>query len=392
MKSIDRGQAIGLRNLNSIIAQSRQSKNLSVQGLDAELSVGNPIVLQTPDNIRYCTARITDYCYESDGVTPLEDGFGYQLYQWIEENETHDGSGNVVWQDSGYDNARGSVDLGGGNYLNPAREANRTALIPDVRDSPPFGTHVLMLAGVADSDGGSGYNHVFYAPAGTAGTTTTIQWGKVQSTPTNQSGATQLAVSVKACNSDGSGVTGSAFNVYTPILSARDTAIFTGDVVAFVATAGGVAFTIVSDCFDDCLGSLRLLYTSGARVPNGWTEITSDLAGMFPMTADDGVSGFGDNEVMAVGAGPRAGDLHTHTAHSSPTVSLNVTTQCIFVTVGSGLASAVTNVTVSTTNLPLDNNHSGAVVSGPVIDRYSQNPNSIIKPPRYAVRVIQRTS
>jgi hypothetical protein len=197
-----------------------------------------------------------------------------------------------------------------------------------------------------------------------------LSWGIVQSTPTNQSGATSLAVSVKSCNPDGSGVTGTAFNVYTPILSARDTSLFTGDVVAYVPSSGANPYTIVSDCFDDPLGTLRLLYTTTSRVPNGWSDVTAALTGYFPM----------------VDTAANASQTHTGDQHDHVIAFVEPQNGCI----ATGGTSYVANF-VPQTNTG-GNNYTtttgGSVVTAPAGDVG----NNFLKPPNVSVRAIYRSS
>jgi len=190
-----------------------------------------------------------------------------------------------------------------------------------------------------------------------------VQWGIVQSTPTNQPANTALAVSVKACQADGSGPSGSPFNVYTPILGAASTsgatgcnqytAVFSGDVVGFVTTGGANAFTIVTPCFDDPFGTIRLLYTSAAYIPNGWTDITSTLNNYFPMISSSTPGTL------------NAGDQHTH----------SLTSSCAFQS-GSAIAADIGTAT------------GGATVTAPVGDAGA----NVLKPANVTVRAIYRTS
>ena len=201
---------------------------------------------------------------------------------------------------------------------------------------------------------------------------TNVQWGIVQGTVTNQSGATQLAVSVKSCNADGSSPTGSAFNVWTPILSARDTALFTGDVVAYVATSGANPYTIVSDCFDDPMGTIRLLYTSASRVPNGWTEITGNagVSGALPIVGTPAGTAVA---LVAPTFTPNPINVNPVTIGGS----LNVTLAGYNVAACSTGPQLVTNVTLGTLS---------ATATNPVPSINVGNPAE------FKVRVIQRTS
>jgi hypothetical protein len=156
MRFIDANQRISLRGLNTVARRAKESSLPSGAGIDVQTSGGNAIYSPSPQLERYCTARITDYCY--DGDDPLQDSEGNQLYQWVEENRYIDNDGNPAWQDSTFDGARGSVDNGDGSYTNPAREANNAP--------GAFVNHVLMFATVNDtSEDGEGFEHVFYASA-----------------------------------------------------------------------------------------------------------------------------------------------------------------------------------------------------------------------------------
>ena len=105
-------------------------------------------------------------------------------------------------------------------------------------------------------------------------------WGKIQSspTPTNASGATSQTFSAKTCKWDGTGETGSAFDVKTPIRANHDTALFTGYVIQWHIEPDGTKL-IDSDCWDDPIGTIRAVGQDDA-VRDGWEEIT-DARGRF---------------------------------------------------------------------------------------------------------------
>ena len=99
-------------------------------------------------------------------------------------------------------------------------------------------------------------------------------WGKIQSspTPTNASGATSQTFSVKTCKWDGTGETGSAFDVKTPIRANHDTALFTGYVIKWHIEPDSTKL-IDSDCWDDPIGTIRAVGVDTA-VRDGWEELT----------------------------------------------------------------------------------------------------------------------
>ena len=184
---------------------------------------------------------------------------------------------------------------------------------------------------------------VWLAVAATGGQ---ILWGVAQATPVNQSGATQLAVSVKSCQADGTKVIGAAFNVWTPVLGGpttvganaakKYTAIFLGDVVGYVATPQAAnPRTIVTDCWDDPFGTIRLLYTDGSVIPNGWTEITGTLDAHFPMVSS------GPAGVLTAAAG------HHHALALTATCLINVPTNFVVTTSPTGDTTAPPPANVS---------------------------------------------
>lgn len=260
-----------------------------------------------------------------------------------------------------------TVTTSGGNFTvntvaalddgqSPVAQASDTLSVADWNNVNPAVSSKVLIA----PDGAGGWKWV--SPAGGS-----LLWGKVTGGPyTNVDGATGLSFTVNNCTSDGTLTSGTS-TVHTPLLGAyiapatcsrKWTSIFNGDVVGFVATAGTYAYTCVTDCFDDPIGTVRMLGAAGSIVPNGWTDITANLVnvadGAFPR-ADTAPS-------MAF----VAGDTHTHTAHSDHAV----TTGCYNLS-GSG-TPVVKTITPSH-----DNNHSTAVA---------------LYPNYFKVRYIQRTS
>jgi len=101
------------------------------------------------------------------------------------------------------------------------------------------GEWCILVSGIVDATGKVLEGSVIRSP---------MAWGKIQSTVTNQSGATQLTVSVKSCTVTGATETGDAFNVKTPIKSNSFTDLVSGDVVGYVTDSYGEK-TIVTDCW-----------------------------------------------------------------------------------------------------------------------------------------------
>ena len=116
--------------------------------------------------------------------------------------------------------------------------------------------------------------------------TSLLLWGRVQAGFTNASGAAIRTVSVKQCLYDGSGEAGDAFNVKTPLKANVDTALFTGYVVGYENHAqGDGSILIVTDCWDDPIGTVRMV-TAATAIRDGWTEIEG-MRNKFPRGWDN---------------------------------------------------------------------------------------------------------
>lgn len=109
-----------------------------------------------------------------------------------------------------------------------------------------------------------------------------ILWGVVQAGFTNGAGSTSWPVYIKSCDYLGGQVSGDVFYAFTPGLGAvvrctKDTALFTGYVVGYqnqLNAAGQLIQVIVTDIWDDPIGSLRMV-TGDTAIPDGWTEYTA---------------------------------------------------------------------------------------------------------------------
>jgi len=106
-----------------------------------------------------------------------------------------------------------------------------------------------------------------------------LQWGKVQSGFVNVAGTAKATVSVKACDSDGAvfDPAADAFDVKTPIRKNKATALFTDYVVGYVADLAGSKI-ILTDCFDDPLGTVKQWDAATANIPDGWKECDGTAA------------------------------------------------------------------------------------------------------------------
>lgn len=111
-----------------------------------------------------------------------------------------------------------------------------------------------------------------------------IRWGLVQSANPSSPFAngqatlsTLLLCYVKSCKSDGTSETGSAFTVKIPARACKDTSLFTGYCVGYQIDDAGDKI-IVTDCYDDPIGTVKAWDTSAAiRVNDGWTELTGAI-------------------------------------------------------------------------------------------------------------------
>jgi hypothetical protein len=85
-----------------------------------------------------------------------------------------------------------------------------------------------------------------------------IMWGSVQSPgPDNALGTTSIAVSVKTCLYDGTGGTGDAFDIYTPLNPHRLTNIHYYDTVGFVVDADGNGIIVTDIWIETVPGELK---------------------------------------------------------------------------------------------------------------------------------------
>jgi hypothetical protein len=127
-----------------------------------------------------------------------------------------------------------------------------------------------------------------------------VSWALWQS-GSNGTGASVQTFSVKACKYDGTANTGNAFNVKTPIKKCADTALFSGYVVGYQTEADGTK-VIVTDCWDDPMGTVKQWDVAIANIRDGWTELPNS-AGRYIVGVDN------DHALDATG-----GSLtHTHT-------------------------------------------------------------------------------
>ena len=218
-----------------------------------------------------------------------------------------------------------------------ARECNPdgTALTdPHGNALNPLSPTFYIYGGIAGSAyaGGSGYpatspsivigNVYAYVPDGTnsptpsadpnylssngvlvGGGTVAIQWASITSA-TNGDHATQHSFTASPCDdATGSGASGSV-TLVNQIKHGRWTALFSGDVVAYMAV--GSQNVIVSAIDDDPLNTIRM--TLDTYVPNGWTDITASLSGYFPMSNSTVSSSPGSVATPST----TTGDKHNH--------------------------------------------------------------------------------
>ena len=129
-------------------------------------------------------------------------------------------------------------------------------------------------------------------------------FGKVQTgwTNTKAGSAASELVSVKTCDWDGDNEAGDAFDASTMIHANLDTALFTDYVVEIATVADGTK-VIVSNIWDDPIGTIKWESVETANIRAGWRlcddvgGITPDLRGYFIMCIDE------DNQAPAPLAG-----------------------------------------------------------------------------------------
>jgi len=182
----------------------------------------------------------------------------------------------------------------------------------------------------------NGYWYVNYSEGGGE-----LKWGKVQSGFSNVTASSKTAVSVKECDIDGNNVTGAAFNVYAGIRANKATALFTDYVVGYLEDPDGNK-VIVTDCYDDDFGTIKMWSTNSGGTPNlipdGWalangSNGTTDLSGRFIVQYGQSGTTGPDYDVDDTGGynwhgndgpGDTAGNNHpdhaTHEDHTHPLV------------------------------------------------------------------------
>jgi hypothetical protein len=143
-----------------------------------------------------------------------------------------------------------------------------------------------------------------------------LTWATVQSGFSNDTGAASQTVSVKTSNYDGTGETGDAYNVKTPLRKSLDTALFEGDTVAWQLEASGDK-VIVTDVWDDPIGSVKAWDTTGA-IRDGWEEL-EDARGRFLVGIEDSETWDDPGDT----GGTDLADLETHTHDDHPCTNIN---------------------------------------------------------------------
>jgi len=139
-----------------------------------------------------------------------------------------------------------------------------------------------------------------------------MRWAKVQTGFVNTDAAAITNCSVKTCKSDGSAVTGNAFDVKTPIRANKATALFEGYVIGWLFDEAGDKF-IVTDTFDDRMNTVKLWDALWDDIPTGWEELVT-AQGRYIVGVDV------THELDETGGDQtHTHDLHTHTGDNGAT-------------------------------------------------------------------------
>lgn len=145
-----------------------------------------------------------------------------------------------------------------------------------------------------------------------------LLWARVQTGFVNVKATSKTNVSVKSCDSDdtdGHSETGDAFNAIAPIRKNKATALFTGYIVGYLIDSAGDKF-IVTDCFDDMLGTVKQWDGATADVPDGWAECDGTGASEGHLARPDArgkyIAGVDGSHALDATGGALT---HTHTDH-----------------------------------------------------------------------------
>ncbi|MBU0982875.1 MAG: hypothetical protein KKA42_03330, partial [candidate division Zixibacteria bacterium] len=105
-----------------------------------------------------------------------------------------------------------------------------------------------------------------------------VKFAKVQTGWANTKGAAPAtgsfgseAVSVKTCEHDGTNEAGAAFDVYTIPKPTQDTALFDGYVIGYVTEEGTGDKVILTDIWDDPIGTVKWESVAVANIRDGWS-------------------------------------------------------------------------------------------------------------------------
>ena len=106
------------------------------------------------------------------------------------------------------------------------------------------------------------------------GSGSSSMWAQISGTVTNQNADFSLSVSANPCWWNGSGVDATTtLTLKTPLRTNKATALFSGDFVEYCRQGTG-DMLVVSDCFDDRIGTIKAWSGPQSTIPKGWREYT----------------------------------------------------------------------------------------------------------------------
>jgi hypothetical protein len=147
------------------------------------------------------------------------------------------------------------------------------------------------------------FNDRWYVNYSSGGGGGELLWGLVQAgTPANITADAKATIPVKSCDIDGANEAGDEFNVYAPIRANKAFALWEDYVVGYIVDDED-NLVIVTDAYDDDIGTIKMWSGSDTLFPDGWKicdgtaygeYTTQDLQSQFVIGYNNGTYGVGD--------------------------------------------------------------------------------------------------